>query len=99
MVHLSRLFVDIYVLLIFLQMHWGHMSKLNITYFLPLIFKFSLSITLSGVYVIFQLVSFKFGLQAINYTSMSLDNKLRHSTLPVMQSWTLQDYTSTMGNA
>lgn len=56
MVHPSRLFVDIYVLLIFLQMHWGHMSKLNITYFLALIFKFFLSITLSGVYVIFQLV-------------------------------------------
>lgn len=77
MVHPSRLFVDIYVLLIFLQMHWGHMSKLNITYFLALIFKFFLSITLSGVYVIFQLVFNKSGLQAINCTSMSLNNELK----------------------
>ena len=44
---------------------------------LPLIFKFPLSFTLYGFYVIFQLVSYKSGLQAINYTFILLDNKLK----------------------
>lgn len=77
MAHFSRFSINIYVLLIFLQMHWGHMSKLNIIYFLPLIFTFPLSFTLYGFYVIFQLVSYTSGLQALNYTSILLENKMK----------------------
>ena len=58
-------------------MHWGHMSKLNIIYFLPLILKFLLSFTLYGFYVIFQLVFHKSGLQAINYVLALLAKKLK----------------------
>lgn len=71
MAHLSRFSIDIYVLLIFLQMHWGLMSKLYIIYFLLLIFKFPLPFTLYGVCVIFPSVSYRSGKQAVNYTSMS----------------------------
>lgn len=84
MAHLSRFSIDIYILLIFLQMYWGHMSKLNIIYFLPLIFKFPLPFTLYGVCDIFPLVSYKSGLQAVNYTSVSWGNELNAFSPPVI---------------